>query len=138
MKKYLKFMAFAMVAVFSLAFVSCGDDDDESTSGNSVYVGTWSIQDGDDDYFEYMQLKADGSYINVQQDDDYAKGYHVSYGDWSVSNDKMILHITSGPLKGSTFSYTIVKSEKDRLILSMWGFTSTCIRVSDDTIQKYL
>lgn len=29
MKKYLKFMAFAMVAVFSLAFVSCGDDDDE-------------------------------------------------------------------------------------------------------------
>ena len=29
MNKYIKFMAFAMMAVFSLAFVSCGDDDDE-------------------------------------------------------------------------------------------------------------
>ena len=29
MKKYLSFMAFAMVAVFSLTFISCGDDDED-------------------------------------------------------------------------------------------------------------
>lgn len=29
MNKYMKFMAFAMMAVFSLAFVSCRDDDDD-------------------------------------------------------------------------------------------------------------
>ena len=28
MKKHLSFIAFAMMAVFSLAFVSCGDDDE--------------------------------------------------------------------------------------------------------------
>ena len=30
MNKYIKFMAFAMMAVFSLAFVSCGDDDEDN------------------------------------------------------------------------------------------------------------
>lgn len=29
MNKYVKFMAFAMMAVFNIAFVSCGDDDDD-------------------------------------------------------------------------------------------------------------
>lgn len=29
MNKYMKFMTFAMMAVFSLAFVSCRDDDDD-------------------------------------------------------------------------------------------------------------
>ena len=32
MKSYMKFMAFAMMAVFSLTFVSCSDDDDEPNS----------------------------------------------------------------------------------------------------------
>ena len=41
MKKYLKFMAFAMVAICSLAFISCGDDDDElspSSGGKGQYT----------------------------------------------------------------------------------------------------
>ena len=38
MKKYLKFMAFAMMAVFSLAFVSCGDDDDEPNKGGDTGI----------------------------------------------------------------------------------------------------
>lgn len=41
MNKYIKFMAFAMIAVFSLAFVSCGDDDDDeptSASGSQIEI----------------------------------------------------------------------------------------------------
>lgn len=42
MKKYLSFMAFAMLAVFSLAFVSCGDDEDDdyepSTKGSQLTI----------------------------------------------------------------------------------------------------
>ncbi len=38
MNKYIKFMAFAMMAVFSLAFVSCGDDDDEPSASGSQLV----------------------------------------------------------------------------------------------------
>lgn len=36
MKKYLSLFAFAMVAVFSLAFVSCGDDDEDDDYEPSV------------------------------------------------------------------------------------------------------
>jgi hypothetical protein len=44
MKKYMSFMAFAMLAVFSLAFVSCGDDDDEDeNTTEATIVGTWEI-----------------------------------------------------------------------------------------------
>ena len=34
MKKYLSLMAFAMVAVFSLTFISCGNDDDDEPSSD--------------------------------------------------------------------------------------------------------
>lgn len=44
MKKYMSFMAFAMLAVFSLAFVSCGDDDDEDEiTAEATVVGTWEV-----------------------------------------------------------------------------------------------
>ncbi|MGM9840816.1 MAG: hypothetical protein ACI31D_01290 [Candidatus Limisoma sp.] len=35
MKKYLNFMTFVMMAVFSLAFVSCGDDDEPNKGGDA-------------------------------------------------------------------------------------------------------
>lgn len=35
MKKYLSFMTFVMMAVFSLAFVSCGDDDEPNKGGDA-------------------------------------------------------------------------------------------------------
>ena len=40
MNKYIKFLAFAMMAVFSLAFVSCGDDDEDepSASGSQIEI----------------------------------------------------------------------------------------------------
>lgn len=48
MKKYLSFMAFALIAVFSLAFVSCGDDDDDeddpSTSGYKIEINGKSYE----------------------------------------------------------------------------------------------
>ncbi|MDO4950571.1 MAG: hypothetical protein Q4E49_00745 [Bacteroidales bacterium] len=43
MKKYLSLFAFAMMAVFSLAFVSCGDDEEEDGADTSKLVGTWEI-----------------------------------------------------------------------------------------------
>ena len=43
MKKYLSFMAFAMMAVFSLAFVSCGDEDEDEITPEATIVGTWEV-----------------------------------------------------------------------------------------------
>ena len=140
-------MAFAMFAVCSLAFVSCGDDDDDEPSSSiSDFVGTWSVQrvEGwgyvvDDSYFEYIQLKSDGSYINVQKDEDEVKGYMVYHGKWNVSGNKLNLKIsTPSEWSGTTFSYDIIKKEKDKITMSMWEITSYLIKVSDDTIEKYL
>lgn len=46
MKKYLlNWMTILMVAIVSVGFVSCGDDDDEKTS--SSIVGTWKCEYSD-------------------------------------------------------------------------------------------
>jgi len=42
MKKYLSFMAFALMAVFSLTLASCGDDEEDGAD-TSKLVGTWEI-----------------------------------------------------------------------------------------------
>ena len=134
-------MAFAMVAVFSLTFVSCGNDDDEEfkpESSVSEFVGTWFDSESAEYGFEYIQLKSDGSYINVQEDEDTEKGYVVYYGKWSVSGDKLTLKPTSGIWAGVTLTYDIVKKEKDKLILSSFGFTATFVKVNDNVIQQYL
>ncbi|MBO5602980.1 MAG: hypothetical protein J5957_10360 [Prevotella sp.] len=54
MNKYIKFMAFAMMAIFSLAFVSCGDDDDDepSASGSQIEInGVKHYVGGEGAYF---------------------------------------------------------------------------------------
>ena len=44
MKKYLSIWAFALMAVFSLVAVSCGDDDkDDAIQGDATIVGTWEV-----------------------------------------------------------------------------------------------
>lgn len=43
MKKHLCFIAFAMMAVFSLSFMSCGDDEDDEDVYEASVVGTWEV-----------------------------------------------------------------------------------------------
>ena len=148
-------MAFAMVAVFSLTFVSCGSDGDEPgpSSSLSEYVGTWStitgIADGE---FEYIQFKSDGNCTRVLYDEDAEKGYDVFSGTWAVNGDKLtiketsvigsqmaqILIKTAAENGGVTLAYDIVKKEKDKLIISLLGITSTLVKVNDNVIKKYL
>ena len=47
MNKYIKYMAFAMMAVFSLAFLSCGDDDDDEPANGSGTQNGGSDDAGD-------------------------------------------------------------------------------------------
>ena len=155
MKKYFNFMAFALMAVFCLTFVSCGSDGDEPgpSSSLSEYVGTWStitgIADGE---FEYIQFKSDGNCTRVLYDEDAEKGYDVFSGTWAVNGDKLtiketsvigsqmaqILIKTAAENGGVTLAYDIVKKEKDKITVSLGGITGTIAKVNDDVIQKYL
>lgn len=148
-------MAFALMAVFCLTFVSCGSDGDEPgpSSSLSEYVGTWStitgIADGE---FEYIQFKSDGNCTRVLYDEDAEKGYDVFSGTWAINGDKLTIKETSvigsemaqfliqtaAENGGVTLAYDIVKKEKDKITVSLGGITVTIAKVNDDVIQKYL
>ena len=50
MKKYLSFIAFAIMAVFGLSLASCGGDDDEDDiDAEPTIVGTWEVTSIDAD-----------------------------------------------------------------------------------------
>ena len=148
-------MAFALMAVFCLTFVSCGSDGDEPgpSSSLSEYVGTWStitgIADGE---FEYLQFKSDGNCTRVLYDEDAEKGYDVFSGTCAINGDKLTIKETSvigsemaqfliqtaAENGGVTLAYDIVKKEKDKITVSLGGITVTIAKVNDDVIQKYL
>ncbi len=45
-KKYLSWMTVLLAVVFSMGFVACSDDDDDSKVTVSNLVGTWYFEDG--------------------------------------------------------------------------------------------
>ncbi len=144
MKKYLfSSLLLALMAVVSFSLVSC-DDDDDAVSGYSL-VGTWSVEGGnawgnemspdDYNYKEYMQLKSDGSCVDVQDDDG---DVYVQYGTWSLDGNVLTIEITTGDLAGMTIPYTIIEQSQDEVKVSLWGLTAYLERVSDDVINQYL
>ena len=68
MKSYIKFLAFAMVAIVSLSFVSCSDDDADSPYVSDI-VGKWKLTE--------VKTSASGSYISWPFQATYAS-FHLS------------------------------------------------------------
>ena len=97
MKKYFKLMAFAMMAVCSLAFVSCSDDDDKSESASPI-VGEWIKDNG----HIYYQFKADGTGVYICLADE--PGYDPKNPDAVIKN----------PVYPYPFHYTY--SEETRIL----------------------
>ena len=102
--------------LMSLSFSSCSDDDDDSSTDNlsSILIGTWSVQEPNDDFSEPETLKINsfknGVFEGVWDDessDPYAfrletkNGYYESkegretwhYRPISVSLNQIIWHI---------------------------------------------
>lgn len=102
--------------VMSLSFSSCSDDDEDSSTDNlsSILIGTWSVQDPNDDFNEPEILKINsyrnGVFEGVRGEDDgdpYAfrletkNGYYESkevnetwhFRPISVSLNQIIWHI---------------------------------------------
>lgn len=149
MKKHLLFFGVIVLAVMGMTLTSCGDDNDEPSGGSSSLVGSWSFEldEGwnniigdyiDEDFFQYLQLKSNGSFVQVQPEEEEPDGYYIARGNWSESNGKLILEYTSGELKGTTWTYDIIKKEKNRVTISIWGITGYMIRISDNVVEQYL
>ena len=121
--------------------------DEDSGNGQEAsfsIIGTWKtvFAEGwghstysDEDGVEYMQFKADGSFVDVHDDED---GIYIQHGTWSLTDNELILKFKDGDLAGSSFTYTILEKETNKLTVSLFGFTGYVIRVSDSEIEKYL
>ena len=82
-----------------------------------------------------MQLKSDGSYVRVSNNDAGIKGIRVIYGTWTLSDNKL----TIAAANSQPTTAEIKKIEKDKLTISNeWGITVYLIRVDDSVIEKYL
>lgn len=68
MKKIYGILMLTVLAICSVTFVSCGDDDDEEDLPSGVsqsFIGTWRINLVEDEYQEWLefQFKSDGTFI---------------------------------------------------------------------------
>ena len=159
MKKDLSYMAFAILTVFSLAIVSCGDDDDDVIDGgNRIVLGTgqWDLTDrarvsgyGVEDYhyYYYSQFKEDGTYVDVEIS--YFK-YSVELKDYYPELEKTTVEMISrGTYKvkgnklikttnGNTGSSKIEVSDNTLILNNKIGETWIFTKVNDTEIDDYL
>ena len=84
MKKYLlNWMTILMVAIVSVSFVSCGDDNEKDGNDEVTILGTWALNFGTDDYC-LLTFYPDGTvkyqeYDNGEWDADDT--YRYTYSD---------------------------------------------------------
>ena len=69
MKKIsLKWMAALFVAIVSLSFVACGDDDEKDDNGNKGIVGTWTVSEGLSSLTFIFNSDNTGTFISKYED----------------------------------------------------------------------
>ena len=145
MKKYMSFMAFAMLAVFSLAFVSCGDDDDEDEiTAEATVVGTWevtennfqlkikevfgmNIEDWEEDEEESLKV---GDRITFYENGTYRTKNET--GKWKKSGN--VLRVKSDDLDEDVYTFTDMTIKKlttkvMELTLSVEGYFSYDVKM---------
>ena len=139
MKKYYYLLMVMFLAVLSVGFASCGDDEDEPK--NSSIVGTWQIKAVDDfgTYESLIQFTKNGKWHSV---DIYTENgeteVEVEHGTYSISGDKLYITYTDD---GEDFTETVTYAVKgDKLTLTYMDYPVGIIyaRVKDSVIEKYL
>lgn len=80
MKKYLSFMAFALMAVFSLTLASCGDDDEEELQNGSNSEIDYTLQASG--RVVVSDLDGNQLYVSIVKD----AGYRIWATDYNMSD----------------------------------------------------
>lgn len=133
MKKFVNVFYVALLAVLTISFVACSDDDDKSDSGN--IVGTWKNTDilaQSLELTQYIKFDKSGKYyeVDIYFDDDI----EVLCGSWSRSGNTV--RITSDA--GITAPARIQFQGSKKIIIEQIGIRQEFTRVSDSVIDKYL
>ncbi len=127
MKKTFNLIAFAMLAVFSLALVSCGDDDDDEEVFEASVVGTWEVTyvkasssyDMDDEeglkVGDQMTFYSDGRYEDSEETGRWSKQGNILTvtinDDFSIPSVMTITKLTDKVLEVSLDYGSLIQFE---------------------------
>ena len=135
MKKYIYPLIFLMMAMVSVGFAACGDDDEPE---GSDIVGTWALDDsGYGAGVILFQFTKDGKFHEVNKSMlNGETGVDVYHGTYTVSGNKLtVTYIYQYETETVNCTYTV---KGDKLTITNDGHTSTFIRVEDSIIEPYL
>lgn len=116
-----------MVAIVSIGFVSCSNDDDNKDGNDFPIVGTWTWIE--DTISEMYTFKADGTFKLIWQEKAEGKSYSgEESGTWTYdTNDhKLTLNTIIGEKPGP-YTYTVI----------LQGNQMTLIEADGDVIGPY-
>ncbi|MBR5726263.1 MAG: hypothetical protein IKX56_05960 [Muribaculaceae bacterium] len=133
MKKYYYLLMVMLMALVSVGFAACGDDDDEPK--NPDIVGTWQTKDSDS--MTLLQFTKDGKFneVDIVSEEGVADLYKF-YGTYTVSGDKLtVTYIYSYETETVVSVYQV---KGDKLTISTAAVTATFTRVNDSVIEQYL
>ena len=109
MKKYLRILLLAVIAVCSFTIVSCGDDDDDKNKAGEIteMYGLWVCITSEDSWQGYiakdqfvgeeLTINSDGTYTSTAESFGYT-------GKWSVSGNSFVAKTSYGKSITATFS----------------------------------
>ena len=120
MKKLFSFIALAMMAVFSLSLVSCGNDDnDEPTS--SALVGTWDI--------------ISNVYYSPYDAPEYDS---VNGAYWVFTASQITVHDATDLMNGKTVNYVYDSSSKELKVVGWPIYTVLELTNTTLTMQSVI
>ena len=135
MKKYIYPLIFLMMAMVSVGFAACGDDDEPK---GSDIVGTWALDDtGFGAAVILFQFTKDGKFHEVNKSMlNGETGVDVFHGTYTASGNKLtITYIFQYETETVDCIYTV---KGDKLSIKTVDGTVTFTRVSDSVIDPYL
>lgn len=133
MKKYYYFLMVMLMALVSVGFASCGDDNDEPK--DSGIVGTWQLTE--DNEVTLIQFTKDGKFneIDIVTEEGVADLFKY-FGTYTLSDNKLtITYVYAFETETVVCTYSV---KGDKLTISSMAETSTLTRVDDSVIQRYL
>lgn len=135
MKKYIYPLIFLMMAMVSVGFAACGDDDEPE---GSDIVGTWALDDsGYGAGVILFQFTKDGKFHEVNKSMlNGETGVDVFHGTYTASGNKLtITYIFQYETETVDCIYTV---KGDKLSIKTVDGSVTFTRVSDSVIAPYL
>ena len=142
MKKYIYSLMVMLLALLSVGFTACGNDDEPK---GADIVGTWQHDHPTGNWDVYYQFSKDGKFdyvwkTNMATAQGLVPTVVVAYGTYTVSGKKLIVTLDSNPktdlyLCPSECEYSV---QGDKLKLLLGEDEHTFTRVNDNVVHPYL